>query len=270
MPHSPDRLRGYASRRARSREPIRAEPAQGIQNSKGAGNRMTRSQLTDNVMFNTACAFSLAQLPIMLALISYYRDPLFAMYTTNLLNVTTKEMDIEVEDFSASILYAAAAASVALFAMASKRAMLDPDAPYTVEALDELRMWDLGFWGVMIMQHACIVTFMCSPLDWYFLTLIVTGITLLILLISRLPLIDNGRSRENILMLLCGAIFFMLYTTVKRHGHAGFFAGLLTLDALVLVGHTFDANPNMLVIGNCRLCYTSGMSALLLVSYVQE
>jgi hypothetical protein len=229
---------------------------------------MVRSRITDDALFNMTCTFSLAQLPIMLALISYYRDPLFAMYTANLLNITTKEMDIEVEDFSASILYTIASASAALFAVASKRAALDPDSPYTMEALEELRMWDTGFWLAMIMQHTCIVTFMCSPLDWYFLSLVVTGITLLLLLISRLPLIENGRSRENILMLLCGALFFMLYTTVKRHGHAGFFMGLLVLDMLVLVGHTFDTNPDMRTIGNCRLCYTSGMSVLLLVSYV--
>jgi hypothetical protein len=229
---------------------------------------MVRSRITDDALFNMTCTFSLAQLPIMLALISYYRDPLFAMYTANLLNITTKEMDIEVEDFSASILYTIASASAALFAVASKRAALDPDSPYTMEALEELRMWDTGFWLAMIMQHTCIVTFMCSPLDRYFLSLVVTGITLLLLLISRLPLIENGRSRENILMLLCGALFFMLYTTVKRHGHAGFFMGLLVLDTLVLVGHTFDTNPDMRTIGNCRLCYTSGMSVLLLVSYV--
>jgi hypothetical protein len=231
---------------------------------------MTRSRLADDALFNIACTFSLIQLPIMLALISYYRDPLFAMYTTNLMNTTTKEMDIEVEDFSASILYITASASVALFAVASKRAPLDPDSPYTVEALDGLCMWDLAFWTAMLLQHMCIVTFMCSPLDWYFLSQTVTGITLLLLLISRLPLIENGRSRENVLMLLCGVIFFMLYTTVRRHGHAGFFMGLLSLDALILIGHTFDSSPDMRTVGNCRLCYTSGMSVLLLVSYVQE
>ena len=230
---------------------------------------MTRSRSTDDTLFKMSCAFSLAQLPIMLALISYYRDPLFAMYTTNLLNVTTKEMDIEVEDFSASILYIAASASAGLFALASQRAQFDTDTPYSIEALDGLRMWDMGFWLAMILQHACIVTFMCSPLDWYFLSLVVTGITLLLLLISRLPLIDNGRSRENILMLLCGALFFMLYTTVRRHGHAGFFMGLLIMDGLVLIGHTFDASPDMRTVGNCRLCYTSGMSVLLMLSYVQ-
>jgi len=230
---------------------------------------MARSRHADDALFNMSCTFSLAQLPIMLALITYYRDPLFAMYTTNLLNVTTKEMDIEVEDFSASIFYTIASASVALFALASRRVALETDTQYCVEALEEMRMWDLGFWWAMITQHACIVTFMCSPLDWYFLSLIVSGITLLLLLISRLPLIDNGRSRENVLMLLCGALFFMLYTTVRRHGHTGFFMGLLLMDALVLIGHTFDSTPDMKSVGNCRLCYTSGMSVLLLMSYVQ-
>ena len=231
---------------------------------------MTRSRQADDMLFNISCAFSLAQLPIMLAIISYYRDPLFAMYTTNLLNATTKEMEIEVEDFSASILYIVAASSTALLAMASKRVTLDSDTPYSLEALDQLHAWDMGFWLTMFLQHTCIVTFMCSPLDWYFLSLVVTSITVLLLLISRLPLIENGRSRENILMLMCGVIFFMLYTTVTRHGHGGFFMGLLFLDGLVLVGHTFDTSPDMRTVGNCRLCYTSGMSVLLLVSYVQD
>ena len=230
---------------------------------------MTRSRTTDDALFNMACTFSLAQLPIMLALISYYHDPLFSMYTTNLLNITTREMDIEVEDFSASLLYIVASTSAALFALASQRARVEPDMPYCIESLEELKMWDMGFWLAMILQHTCIVTFMCSPLDWYFLSLVVTGITLLLLLISRLPLLNNGRSKENILMLLLGALFFMLYTTVRRHGHAGFFMGLLIMDGLVLIGHTFDANPDMRTVGNCRLCYTSGMSVLLLMSYVQ-
>jgi hypothetical protein len=110
---------------------------------------------------------------------------------------------------------------------------------------------------------------MCSPIDWYFLTLTVTGITLMLMLISRLPLVPSGRSRENILMLIGGLLFLMLYSAVRRHGHAGYFVGLLTMDALVLIGHTFDANPNMQVVGNCRLCYAAGMSAMLLVSYTQ-
>ena len=212
----------------------------------------------------------MAQLPIMLTLVSYYRDPLFAMYTTNLRNISnTKDMEIEVEDFSASVLYISTSAVAALFATASQKVLLDSEMYYTAEVLDEMQMWDLNFWAVVLLQHSCMVTFMCSPIDWYFLTLTVTGITLMLMLLSRLPLVQAGRSRENILLLLSGLLFLMLYSAVRRHGHGGYFVGLLMMDALVLIGHTFDTSPNMLVVGNCRLCYTAGMSAMILVSYTQ-
>ena len=41
------------------------------------------------------------------------------------------------------------------------------------------------------------------------------------------------------------------------------------MDGLILIGHTFDANPDMLSVGNCRLCCTAGMSAMMLISYAQ-
>ena len=63
---------------------------------------MTRRP-TDDALRGLSCGFTLAQLPMMLALIAYREDPTFAMYTTNLRNVTTREMDVEVED--ASVLY---------------------------------------------------------------------------------------------------------------------------------------------------------------------
>lgn len=229
---------------------------------------MTR-QTTDIAMHTLAGSFTLAQLPIMLSLVAYYPDPMFSMYTTNLRNTTTRDMDVEIEDFSASVLYLIASSSAALFALSTRKAELESDRPYTIEALDELQMWDLCFWLTMVAEHACLVTFMCSPLDWYFLALSVTGISLMLMLISRLPLVPGGRSRENILTLLCGLLFLMLYSTVRRHNHSGFFVGVVVMDALVLIGHTFDNSPDMRVVGNCRLCYTSGMSAMMLVSYVQ-
>ena len=229
---------------------------------------MARGDSENNSLFKMACGLALAQLPITMALVSYYSDPQFAMYTTQLLNITTKQMEVEVEDFSASILYLAAAASTALFAAASRnRTNLDADTHYSLEALQENSMWDLTFWVAQLLQHACLVAFMCSPLDWYFLLLEVSGISLLLLLISRLPLVNGGRSRENILMLIFGMLYFILYTAVRRHGHVVFFMAMLFMDTLMLVGHTFDADPNMHVVANCRLCYCAGMSVVLMVSY---
>eukprot|EP00291_Cryptomonas_curvata_P027297 CAMPEP_0172162244 /NCGR_PEP_ID=MMETSP1050-20130122/6562_1 /TAXON_ID=233186 /ORGANISM="Cryptomonas curvata, Strain CCAP979/52" /LENGTH=214 /DNA_ID=CAMNT_0012832209 /DNA_START=551 /DNA_END=1194 /DNA_ORIENTATION=- len=105
-----------------------------------------------------------------MALVAYFSDPQFAMYTAQLLNVTTKQMEVEVEDFSASVLYLAASASTALFAAASRnRTNLDADTHYSMETLQEMPMWDLSFWTAQLLQHGCLVAFMCSPLDWYFL-----------------------------------------------------------------------------------------------------
>jgi hypothetical protein len=223
----------------------------------------------DDFLLSIACGFSLVQFPIMLALIGYYQDPLFSMYTANLLNTTTKQMEIEVEGFSASILYSVSSGAAAMFAFISRRASLSTDTHYCVEALDDLKTWDGAFWCTVLAQHVCLITFMCSPLDWYFLTLTVSGITLILMLMSRLPIVEGGRSRENILMLLAAMLFFMLYTMVRRHGHVGFFMGLLTMDSLVLIGHTYDSDPDMHTVGNCRLCYTSGMSVMMLFSYTQ-
>ena len=223
---------------------------------------------SEDALTTAACGLTIVQLPVMLALVSYYHDPLFSMYTTNVLNITTREMDIEVEDFSASALYLLTSAVTAAFGLASRKAELTSDVFYTVETLEEMPIWDLAFWASVAMQHVCVVTFMCSPLDWYFLALMVTGITLMLMLLSRQPLVPGGRSRENVLMLLLALLLLMLYSTVRRHHHGAFFAGLLILDSLVLTGHTFDARPDMQTIGNCRLCYASAMSTMILGSYL--
>lgn len=210
---------------------------------------------------------SIVQLPIMLALVAYYRDPQFSMYTTNLRNVTSHEMDVEVEAFSASGLYLLTSAVTAGFSLASKK--VTDDGIYTAEVLEEEAVWDLSFWTAVALQHVCLVTFMCSPLDWYFLTLTVTGIALMLMLLSRLPLAPGGRSRENVLLLLLAMLFLMLYSTVRQRHHGVFFAALVVLDSLMLVGHTFDTAPDMPTVGNCRLCHACGMSALVLASYLQ-
>ena len=68
-------------------------------------------------------------------------------------------------------------------------------------------------------------------------------------------------------MLLFGMLYFLLYTAVRRHGHVVFFMAMLFMDTLMLVGHTFDTDPTMQVVGNCRLCYVAGMAVVLMVSY---
>lgn len=223
---------------------------------------------SEDVLMTAASACSLIQLPIMLTLVAYYPDPLVTMYTTNLRNITTRDMEVETEDFSASMLYLLASAAAAIFSLTSQKVELESNVFYTPDTMEELPLWDLSFWAAMALQHATMVCFMCSPLDWYFLVLVVVGISLMLMLLARMPLGAN-RSRESLLMITLALLFLMLYSTVRRHSHGGFFAGLLVMDGLVLLGHTFDAAPDMRTVGNCRLCYASGVSAMLLASYVQ-
>lgn len=213
-----------------------------------------------------AAAFAVVQFPLTLAIVAYYPDPSFAMYTTTMRNITTRDMDVEVEDYNASVAYVLASALGAVFAAGSRGLGLDTML-YSTEAMDELSMWDLGFWLAVTIEHACLLAFMCSPVDWYFLALMVAGITFLLNLLSRLPLASN-RSRENLLLLLAGLLFLMLYSTVRKHHHGVYFIGLVAMDGLLLVGHTYDAQPDMFVVGNSRLCYVSGMSALMLATYI--
>jgi hypothetical protein len=166
--------------------------------------------------------------------------------------------------------YLTTSAASFVFSLVTRRLKPDRDSAYTMEGIQELAPWEYGFWTTVMLHHATMTLFMCAPVDWYFLSLTVAGITLTLLLLARLHLVEgSNQSRGNFLMLVCGALYFTLYTAVKRHGHAGFLAGLMVMDALVLVGHTFDANPNMQTVGNCRLVYQTGMSAMMLISFVK-
>ena len=223
----------------------------------------------DAALLTVMHTFSLTQLPVLLILMSYYPAPDVAVYTTNLRNVTTREMDIELDDYSTTVMYLATSGITAAFALASRNAELDRDSPYTMEALQEVSSWDMGFWMSMLFHHGTLISFMCSPCDWYFLLLTVAGSTLLMMLMARLPLVDPSRSRDYVIQFVALGLLFTLYTAVHRHNHMGYFFGLVTMDVLVLIGHTFDANPNMHTLGSCRLFYTAGCSVLLLSAYVQ-
>jgi hypothetical protein len=224
----------------------------------------------DETLLKLMHMFSMAQLPVLLILMSYFPAPEFAVYTTNLRNITTREMDIDLDDYSTSALYLATSGITAAFALASSNAELDRESRYSMEALQDLSSWDMGFWFSMLFHHGTLISFMCTPCDWYFLVLTVAGSTLLMMLMARMPMVDASRSRDYVVQFVALGLIFMLYTAVQKHNHMGFFGGMLAMNVMVLIGHTFDPDPNMMTVGNCRLFYTAGMSVMLLVSFTQK
>ena len=233
---------------------------------------MSLCPTSDNPLHGIASSFGMAQIFILLIIMSNFRDPDFSIYTTTLLNATdaSHAMDIEVEMFSSMPFYLVSSAATAIFALVTRRMEPDEKTPYSLESLEDIAPWEFGFWATVALHHTTMILFMCAPVDWYFLSLTVCGITLVLLLLARLPLVEGSQqSRGNILMLICGALYFTLYTAVRRHGHSGFLAGMVIMDALVLIAHTFDPNPNMQVVSNGRLTYEAGMSAMMLISFVK-
>ena len=227
---------------------------------------------SDDTMHNIASAFGMAQVFILLIFMSNYDGPTLSIYTAYLMNATDTlhTMDIEVDMFAAAPLYLLTSFTTCVFALTTRRLTPSADLAYTMESIRELSPWDFGFWCTVILHHASMVLFMCAPVDWYFLSLTVSGITLVLLLLSRLPFVEGvSQSKSNFLMLICGALYFTLYTAVHRHGHMGFLAAMIVMDSLILVGHTFDANPNMQTISNSRLVYNAGSSVLLVISFLK-
>ena len=229
------------------------------------------STSSDDAMHNVASAVGMAQVFILLILMSNFNGPMFSIYTTTLMNATdtTHTMDIEVEMFSGAPVYLFNAVISCIFAATTRRMKPDVDTPYTIEAISEVSPWEFGFWCTVVSQHATMVLYMCAPVDWYFLILTVCGITLVLLLIARLPFIEGAaQSRSNFLMLVCGALYFTLYTGTRHHGHVGYLFAMLIFDFLILIGHTFDSNPNMVTVSNSRLVYQAGMCGVLIISFL--
>ena len=208
-------------------------------------------------------ALSVSQLAILLILMSYFPGPELRVFTATILNNAT--MSAEVESYGAGPLYLATSVITAAFAVASRR--LDGVGQYCAETLQEVASWDMSFWASMLLHHTLLIAFMCSPCDWYFLILTAGGSTLLVMLLARQPLVDPSRSRDYVLQFVVFCMVFMLYTAVRQHDHVGFFAGMLLMNGLVLVGHVFEADATMATVINSRLCYCAGMSAMLLASY---
>ena len=210
-------------------------------------------------------ALSVSQLAILLILMSYFPGPELRVFTATILNNAT--MSAEVESYGAGPLYLATSVITAAFAVASRRLDDVGSAQYCAETLQEVASWDMSFWASMLLHHTLLIAFMCSPCDWYFLILTAGGSTLLVMLLARQPLVDPSRSRDYVLQFVVFFMVFMLYTAVRQHDHVGFFAGMLLMNGLVLVGHVFEADVTMVTVINSRLCYCAGMSAMLLASY---
>ena len=132
--------------------------------------------------------------------------------------------------------------------------MLHQDNHYTFELLPELGPWDVVFWLFCGLAHALVVTVILSPADLYAVLL---ASLLLFYFLGRIcsprgAQLSMTQENTNLLGYCAGLLVVTYNVPDSRTGREAALLVTILLDYLLGVGHTWDANPTMDVVTNCR------------------
>jgi len=137
------------------------------------------------------------------------------------------------------------------------------ESPYTYETLSETGLWDLTFWSYCLGAHVLVLLISLSPGDIYS-TSLASILTVYFLAHACQPRSGNSVSmiqgNFNLLGYFSG-ILIALYSIPDSHpGRSAAIAVTVLLDYVLAVGHTFDHEPSMDVITNCRIFWACSSS----------
>ena len=222
-------------------------------------------------------SFLLVQLPLTILAIIYFPEPITSVMWTTAYNVSVQNIDnvdIEVETFHMSSAYFFTSVCMFFFGFTTKNQYsFDEQTNYDVNSDIPMSMWNVIFWLCALMSHVVLVSRLLCPCEWSLLLLILIGNLEVMMRIVNLPLrcIQN-RSEENILVLVFVLLNFVLYHNIHiKHGkHLIVFLCLLSCDSLLLVGHIYDKQVSLEVVGNCRLYYVAFLISIMLTLYVMD
>jgi hypothetical protein len=126
-----------------------------------------------------------------------------------------------------------------------------------------------SFWAVFMLNHLLIAFVLCSPCDVY-------GVLLGVVLMGYFwnctcspPAYDKASPSQtqgniNVFGYYCGAL--VLYRNIPGglgSARAGCLVGLVMLDCVMGLGHTWDRQATMETVTNCRLFYVCALSLAL-------
>lgn len=232
--------------------------------------------LSHHYVRTIANALTMAQLPLTVMLIVYLREPVTMLTFTHVTNVSdvfssNDVIDVEVESYHMSSVYLLSSVCTFFFGFITKQQYtFDMQAVYSFDSVAPIAIWSFVFWTSTLLHHIILVSFFLSPCEWSLITLIVTSYVYIMHKITdhQLQQIQH-KSEENFLMIVF-AILLMLtyyYVHVKYGNVVLMYMCMVGLDILLLMGHTYDKDPTMEVVGNCRLYYAVCMTCLTLTSY---
>lgn len=184
----------------------------------------------------------------------------------------TPPISLSIQEYGLSPLFLIPSLLIVIFASVTHQLhdlkLLDNALEYSEESESQAGIWTPFLWLTSGFAHAAIFVRLMSPVDLFEL---VVAIALPLLCLARLcvPRGPHGASSPAFHFIGYAAGLALVWDAMRvRHGtHAVAFSLVACADLLLVMGHTYDHQPSMLLVGNCRLVYMAWLGFLLLMAY---
>lgn len=140
------------------------------------------------------------------------------------------------------------------------------------EVLDQVPMWDLLFWTYLLLAHSIVVVTVADPVDVFGVIASTCFMTYFLHRACAPKSHVLNLTQENLNIVgYCLGVMMAAYQITETRGFGGYVLMMLVvLDYFLGVGHTYDKQPTIDTVGNCRLFYicagTLGTAVLYVLS----
>lgn len=220
----------------------------------------------------TGLGVCLSQLPALMFVMLYYREPHAVIYTVKISNSTTMETRLSADEYGMSVIFLITSALCVIFSMMTSQLqeaqLIDNMVEFTDEIATQVHIWSAVLWGVAFFCRVCTISMLCSPVDLYFVLVVVLAHTysLQLMCVPRV----NGKRADNLSIILFMFVVGIVYVEMQStHGlKLVFWTSQVIGDLLLMVGHSYDSQCNMETVANCRVFYCCFVSCLLILLYI--
>lgn len=230
--------------------------------------------IIEDITRATGLGFCFSQLPVFIMAMLYYKEPHTIAYTTKITNVTTMTAEVLADEYGIAVGFLLVSALCVVFSLMTTQLQeaqfIDNMAEFTEETAAQVHMWSATLWAVVIISHLNMVALLCSPVDTFFLLLVVMLQTYSIQVTCSPK--THGKKTDTVSLILYMLMIVTVYSVMhSKHGlKLIFWTAQIMADILLMVGHTYDAHPNTETISNSRVFYCCAVSAISILLYVVE
>ena len=211
-----------------------------------------------------------AQAVVLLVYMLYKTEPAVTTYTTRLAVINgTSDVQLFTQEYGVSPLVLVASVLVLLQAAVThqlnEQQLLDNVVEYCDDSVSQAGMWNGVTWLMFLAVHASAIVCIASPIDTFLLLFALAAI-----LYSTACLCHPGMRANGTFLTIfyLGAAMAVFNSMPVAHGpRVAAFVLMVSNDLLLVMGHVYDARPNMLTVGNARLVHAAVSSLLLLTAY---